>query len=59
MFFTISGASDKIPPANEGNIRNICLIPGLGRSWERKWQPTLIFSLGQSLGQRGLAGYNP
>ena len=27
--------------------------------WKRKWQPTAVFLLGKSHGQRGLAGYNP
>ena len=27
--------------------------------WRRKWQPTAVFLLGKSHGQRSLAGYNP
>ena len=27
--------------------------------WRRKWQPTPVFSPGESHGQRGLAGYRP
>ena len=27
--------------------------------WRRKWQPTLVFLSGKSLGQRNLAGYSP
>ena len=27
--------------------------------WRRKWQPTLVFLLGESQGQRSLAGYSP
>jgi len=27
--------------------------------WRRKWQPTPIFFLGKSYGQRNLAGYSP
>ena len=27
--------------------------------WRRKWQPTLAFLPGESLGQRSLAGYGP
>ena len=27
--------------------------------WRRKWQPTPVFFLGKSHGQRSLAGYNP
>ena len=28
-------------------------------AWRRKWQPTLVFLLGKSHGQRSLAGYSP
>ena len=34
-------------------------IPGLGRPWRRKWQPTPVFLPGKSHGQRSLAGYKP
>ena len=27
--------------------------------WRRKWQPTPVFLLGESHGQRSLAGYSP
>ena len=27
--------------------------------WRRKWQPTPVFLLGESQGQRSLAGYSP
>ena len=27
-------------------------------SWKRKWQPTPLFLLGESRGQRSLAGYS-
>ena len=27
--------------------------------WRRKWQPTLVFLLGESHGQRSLVGYSP
>ena len=27
--------------------------------WERKWQPTPVFLLGKSHGQKGLAGFSP
>ena len=31
----------KNPPANTGGIRDVGLIPGLGRfRWRRAWQPT-------------------
>ena len=36
------------------------LIPGLGRSpWRNKWQPTPVFLLEKSHGQRSLVGYSP
>ena len=36
-------------------------VQSLGRksSWRRKWQLTLVFSLGESHEQRSLAGYSP
>ena len=35
-------------------------IPGSGRSpGEGKWQPTLVFFLGKSLGQKILVGCSP
>jgi len=47
-------------PANAGDIRNVGLIPGLGRFlWRRAWQPTPVFLPGKSQGQRNLAGYSP
>ena len=50
----------KHPPANEGDIRDAGLIPGWGRiPWRRKWQPTPVFLLGESHGQRSLANYSP
>ena len=34
--------------------------PWVGKiPWGRKWQPTPVFLLGKSYGQRSLAGYNP
>ena len=27
--------------------------------WRREWQPTAVFLLGKSYGQRSLVGYNP
>ena len=44
-------------PASAGYVG---LIAGWGRSSRRrKWQPTPVFLLGKSHGQRSLAGYNP
>ena len=38
-----------------GNTR---LIPGLGRSWRRKWQTTPVFLCERSYGQRSLEGHS-
>ena len=46
-------------PANAGDVRGIGPIPGSGRSWKRKWQPTSVFLPGESHGQRNLEDYNP
>ena len=47
-------------PAEVGDIRDIGLIPGLGRfPWRRAWHPTPVFLPGESHGQRSLAGYSP
>ena len=35
------------------------LIPGLGRSLEKKWQPTPVFLPGESHRQRSLEGHKP
>ena len=50
----------KNQPANAGDVRNVGLIPGLETiPWRRAWQPTPVFSPGESHGQRNLAGYGP
>ena len=46
-------------PAKAGDAKNSDLIPGLGRSSDRKWQPTPVSLPGKSHGQRRLAGYGP
>ena len=47
-------------PANAGDIRDIGLIPGLGRSpWRKAWQPTQVFLPRKSHGQRSLVDYSP
>ena len=44
--------------ANEGDLRDRGLIPGLRRSpWRKAWQPTPVFLPGESHGQRSLVGY--
>ena len=50
----------KSPPAISGDIRDLGLIPVLGRfSGGRKWQPTPVVLSGESHGQRSLVGYSP
>ena len=45
---------------NAGDIKDISLIPGLGRSpGEGKWKATPVFLLGKSQGQRSLVGCSP
>ena len=41
------------------DVRDMGLIPALGRSWRRAWQLTLVFLPGESHGQKSLAGYSP
>ena len=39
---------------------NCSFDPWVGKMpWRRKWQPTLVFLPGESLGQSSLAGYSP
>ena len=47
-------------PANAGDVRDVDLIPGSGRSPRGgAWQSTPVFLPGESHGQRSLAGYSP
>ena len=48
----------KNPPANTGDTRDAGSIPGLERSWIRKWQPTPVFLPGKFHGQGSLVGYS-
>ena len=50
----------KNPPANAGNIMRPRFKPWIGKMpWSRAWQPTPVFLLGESHGQRGLVGCSP
>ena len=50
----------KDPLANAGGIREVGLIPGLGRSLREGYGSPLQHScLGESHGQRSLVGYSP
>ena len=54
------GARIKNLPAtaeDAGDTRDVGSIPGLGRSWRRKWQPTPVFLPGKFHRQRSLVGY--
>ena len=46
-------------PAKVGDPRDVGLILVSGRSRRRAWQPSPVFSPGESHGQRSLAGYSP
>ena len=61
MVATLVALVVKNPPANAGDLTDMGLIPGLGRSpgGERAWQPTPVFLPGESHGQRSLVGYSP
>ena len=48
------GSDSKESACNEGDDPWVVKIP-----WKRKWQPTLVFLPGKSLGQRSLVGYSP
>ena len=49
----------KNPPAGAGDMR--CgFHPWVGKiPWRRAWQPTPVFSPGESHGQRSLVDYSP
>ena len=49
----------KNPPANAGDIRDMGLIPGSGRSSGGGHDNPLQYSCLKSHGQRSLAGYSP
>ena len=53
------GASSKEPTCQ--CRRHRCVFdPWVGKiPWRRKWQPTPVFLLGESNGQRSLVGYSP
>ena len=49
-----------ISACSTGNMRDVGLIPGLGRSpGEGNGNPTLVFLPGEFNGQRSLAGFSP
>jgi len=47
-------------PAYAGDMRDSGLTPCVRKiPWRRAWQPSPVFLLGESHGQRSLAGYSP
>ena len=48
----------KNPSANAGDVRDVGLIPGLGRSPGGSTAPTPVFLPGESHGLRSLTGYS-
>ena len=53
------GSVVKNLPVDAGNTGDSGSIP-LGKiPWRRKWQPTPVFLLGESQGQKSLVGYSP
>ena len=45
---------------NIGDVGDLGLIPGSRKiPWRRAWQPTLVFSPGESHEQKSLVGYSP
>ena len=50
----------KNPPVIAGDIRDVDLIPGLGRSpGGRAWKSILVFLPREFHGQKSLVGYGP
>ena len=54
------GATGKEPASQRSTCKRHGFDPWVGNiPWRRKWQPTLVFLPGESLGWRSLAGYSP
>ena len=51
------GTSSKEPPTNAGDMRDVGSILGSGRSLQK--EPTPVFLLGKSHGEKILVGYSP
>ena len=49
------GSDSKISACNAGDLG----LEPRKIPWKREWQPTPVFSPGESHGQRSLVGYNP
>ena len=54
------GASGKEPTCQCRRHKRCVFNPWVGKiPWRRKWQPTPVYVLGESHGQRSLMGYSP
>ena len=54
------GTSGKEPTCQYRRCKGQGFDPWVGKiPWRRKWQPTPVFSPGESVGQSSLVGYNP
>ena len=55
----LGGTSGKEPPCQCRRSKRLRFNPWVGQiPWRRAWQPTPVFSPGESHGQRSLAGYS-
>ena len=53
-------ASGKEPACQFRSLKSCGFNPCIGKiPWRRKWQPILVFLLGESHGQRSLVSYSP
>ena len=48
----------KYPPAMQEMHRRYGFNPWVGNIWRKEWQPTPVFLLEESHGQRSLVGYS-
>ena len=56
----LGGVRDKEPTCQCRRCKRCGFDPWVGMiPWKRRWQPTPVFSSGESHGQRSLAGYDP
>ena len=56
----LGGVRDKEPTCQCRRCKRRGFYPWVGKiPWRRRWQPTPVFSSGESHGQRSLAGYGP
>ena len=56
----LSGVRDKEPTCQCRRCKRRGFDPWVGKMpWRRRWQPTPVFSSGESHGQRSLVGYSP